>query len=262
MLDDDNAREMEAQLTPAVLASFQKNDFNLFTFSQQVGRKHQLSMVGYGLLKIHNVHHLVNPQKFFDFMRAVHNRYSREVAYHNDLHGSQCALQVSQLLNQRGMNGIGLNEYDHLALLVSALCHDIGHDGFTNAFHKNLQTPRFLTFGDVAVQEGYHAATTIFLIEQREYDFFGLPMTRTARRLMKKRILCSILDTDMACSKQLFSDLQSHLEKRGIKDGANFFNFIDRTNSDTQERSKQLISSALLNAADVGACLKPFDLSQ
>lgn len=123
------------------------------------------------------------------------------MAYHNDLHGSDVALQVSHLLNQRGMNGIGLNNYDVLSLLVAALAHDVGHDGYSNQFHVSQKTCRYQTYGDYSVQEGYHAATTVLLMEKAENDFLGPHLTRTAKRLIKKRILCSILDTDIAKAK-------------------------------------------------------------
>jgi len=35
----------------------------------------------------------------------------------------------------------------------------MGHDGFTNAFHKNAVTPRSLAFNDQSIQENYHVAT-------------------------------------------------------------------------------------------------------
>ena len=30
-----------------------------------------------------------------------------------------------------------LNEMDTLSICISAICHDYGHDGFTNAYHIN-----------------------------------------------------------------------------------------------------------------------------
>jgi predicted HD phosphohydrolase len=127
------------------------------------------------------------------------------------------------------MNGVGLNDLDKLSLIVAALSHDIGHDGFTNAYHKTTQSKRWKNFGDMGVQEGFHAATTILLLEK--YNIHSQALTPTSMRLIKKRILVSILDTDMASKKDLETQFQAHLDKRGIKNGANFYNFIDRTTS-------------------------------
>lgn len=78
---------------------------------------------------------------------------------------------------------------------------------------------------------------------------------------MKKRILCSILDTDIAKAKNTNMELQNHLDHRQIKEGSNFFNFIDQTTSDSTENSKQLISSSILHAADISTSVKQFDQS-
>ena len=39
-----------------------------------------------------------------------------------------------------------------LALLLAAIVHDMGHDGFTNAFHKNRLTRRALSHNDQSIQ--------------------------------------------------------------------------------------------------------------
>lgn len=142
------------------------------------------------------------------------------------------------MLNQRGIAGVGFSNLDTLSLIVAALGHDVGHDGFTNAFHRNAKTDRWANYSDVPVQEGYHAATTILLLEQENLNFLSERLTSTAKRLIKKRILVSILDTDMGGKKDLEMQFQRHLEGCGIRNGAHFGNFIDKTTSDSQEKSK------------------------
>lgn len=63
----------------------------------------------------------------------------------------------------------------------------------------------------------------------------------------------------MGSKKELELQFQRHLESRGIKNGANFGNFIDKSTSESQEKSKQLLSSFLLHAADLSSTLKPFE---
>jgi len=45
-----------------------------------------------------------------------------------------------------------------LSIIIAALCHDVGHDGFTNSFHQNMMTERSIQSNDIAVQETFHAA--------------------------------------------------------------------------------------------------------
>ena len=45
-----------------------------------------------------------------------------------------------------------------LALLVSALSHDLGHDGYTNSYQINSQTHLALIYNDISPLEMYHCA--------------------------------------------------------------------------------------------------------
>ena len=46
---------------------------------------------------------------------------------------------------------IQLNKLDILSTLLAAVCHDLGHDGFTNGYHVNRLTRRAIDCNDVAV---------------------------------------------------------------------------------------------------------------
>ena len=49
---------------------------------------------------------------------------------------------------------VELAELDHidiLSLLTAAVCHDLGHDGFTNGYHVAAQTDRAIRYNDVSV---------------------------------------------------------------------------------------------------------------
>lgn len=90
------------------------------------------------------------------------------------------------------------DDVDTLSLLVAALCHDVGHDGFNNKFHVLTQSNRFLMYGDAHVQESYHVAETLKLLNRNEFDFIGDKMTATEAQLFRKRLFQSIISTDMA----------------------------------------------------------------
>lgn len=62
-------------------------------------------------------------------------------------------------------------EVDTLSLLVAALCHDVGHDGFNNKFHVVTESERYLMYGASHVQESYHVAETLKLLCCSDYDF-------------------------------------------------------------------------------------------
>lgn len=53
---------------------------------------------------------------------------------------------------------LNLNMLDCLSFLTAAICHDLGHDGFTNSYHVNAVTQRAIDSNDVSVQEHFHSA--------------------------------------------------------------------------------------------------------
>lgn len=44
-----------------------------------------------------------------------------------------------------------MEHIDIMAFIVAALCHDLGHDGFTNVYHVNAFTDRAIRYNDVSV---------------------------------------------------------------------------------------------------------------
>ena len=138
----------------------------------------------------------------------------------------------------------------------------MGHDGYNNGFHAQSKSPLFQIFGAAGVQEKYHAAQTIKMLKMHENDFFPRSLTRHAKRVVHKRILMSILNTDMAQHNDLHVKMEAHLAKMGIENGENSSKFIDKSSSETQEESKQLLSSYLLHAADISTSCRKFDTSK
>lgn len=66
-------------------------DFNLFEFTEVVGRKMQMPFMAMALLKQNNLETIVDQDKFLQFIVQIYNKYERSVEYHNDLHGSDVA---------------------------------------------------------------------------------------------------------------------------------------------------------------------------
>ena len=81
------------------------------------------------------------------------------VQYHNDLHGADVMHMCYYYLKQTHLaRTLDLIELDMLAILISAVCHDLGHDGYTNGYHVNTISSRAIDSNDVAVQETFHAS--------------------------------------------------------------------------------------------------------
>lgn len=73
-------------------------DFNIFQFSRSVGRDMQMPLLATSLLKQNNLLQFVDYHKFLQFFAQIYNKYDRNVAYHNDLHGSDVAQHCNVIL--------------------------------------------------------------------------------------------------------------------------------------------------------------------
>lgn len=143
-----------------------------------------------------------------------------------------------------------LDHIDVMSFLVGGICHDLGHDGFTNGFHVNAMTERAIRYNDVSVQESYHVAEA-FAIMQRSDANFCETLSANEFKILRKRMISCILATDMAKHSSDFSALKSLLEAKSVKSGLNAELLINRENSDSTFKSQQFLLDTCLHACDV-----------
>ncbi|KXZ42527.1 hypothetical protein GPECTOR_138g658 [Gonium pectorale] len=87
-----------------------------------------------------------------------------DVPYHNFNHAVH-VLHATALMSGTARARALLSPLERLALLLAALCHDLGHDGRSNAFHTNSASELSRTYGgQSAVLEHHHAAIASALL--------------------------------------------------------------------------------------------------
>lgn len=118
------------------------------------------------------------------------------------------------------INLLELDKKDILSFLIAGLCHDLGHDGFTNGFHSNALTKRAIRHNDISVQESFHVAETFKIISNLETNFLER-FSYEEFKVIRKRIIGCILATDMAKHGADLSALKSLVETKNIKNGEN-----------------------------------------
>ena len=74
---------------------------------------------------------------------------------------------------------------DKLALLLSAIGHDLNHPGFTNAMLVNSRHYLAVRYNDISVLENHHAATLIQFLELEGCDFL-LELTLDERTYVRR----------------------------------------------------------------------------
>lgn len=64
-----------------------------------------------------------------------------------------------------------LDKLDCMSLIIAAIAHDLGHDGFNNNYHVNAITRRAIDSNDNSVQETYHAVQLFQIFNTPGFNF-------------------------------------------------------------------------------------------
>ena len=115
-------------------------NFNTLQFCRDIERSKATSAMTLHILQKLNAKLLLqlDTRKLTHFVGKIFKGYMQEVQYHNDMHALD-VLQMCYIFMTKGklIEFAQLSEMDTLSICISAICHDYGHDGFTNAYHIN-----------------------------------------------------------------------------------------------------------------------------
>ena len=138
---------------------------------------------------------LITNEKLFRFLTEVKNKYNK-VPYHNWRHAVDVMQFVSYQILVGSMDSI-FSKLEILALLISSLCHDLDHDGFSNIYNVKAETPLGILFKNQSVMETHHCAESIMILTKEDCNLFS-NLSTNDYKIMWNLIIQLILSTDMA----------------------------------------------------------------
>ncbi|GMH56442.1 hypothetical protein TrRE_jg952 [Triparma retinervis] len=162
-----------------------------------------------GLLKAFEI----SEEKLLAFAKEVIKGYT-DAPYHNKYHAFD-VMHVSYLLLTTCKAGDFLKKIDELCLLVSALAHDVGHDGFNNEFHKKTMSEKAQTYAGHSIQEMNSASMLFRIMEKPEFNFLE-NLSADERSDARDKMVRMILDTDPTRHYDLIASFSNHLEKQTL----------------------------------------------
>jgi len=177
------------------------------------------------------------------FLLEVRKLY-RSNPYHNFHHAFDVTQTVYSFLT-RFQVGHSLLHHEILALLIAALCHDLDHPGFNNAFQINTMSNLAITYNDTSVLEHHHCSTLFRMLKNPEVNILANLESDTFRQVRKVIIAC-ILSTDMAKHFEYVSKLEERM------DPYNRESFEDRS----------FIMQIVIKAADISNIAKEWSISK
>ncbi|KAK9368523.1 hypothetical protein V1509DRAFT_578864 [Lipomyces kononenkoae] len=138
-----------------------------------------------------------------------------------------------------------LDPVDALALLVTAMGHDVGHPGVTNAFLIASRSPLARIYSERSVLESFHCAAFCQILAR----YWPLMMEKNIKEL----IVDAVLSTDMA----LHFDYMQKFDSIPAQGDAVV------TNDEMEKvRRKRLLCSMLIKCADISNVARRLDISK
>jgi len=193
---EEQKRLMEVQkqlVTEGGLSLDLLNGWSLNPLELDKARIHSAAIY---FLGTHNHGLPIQEEKLAAFIEQVEGGYVQTNPYHNWFHAidvTHAAYRLTGLLYGDAF----FSSVERYGLMVSALCHDIGHPGLSNQFLIETSHEFALVYNDQSPLENMHCSKLFELVKQPEYGIFdGL----TPAQMMVMRSLCVevILNTDSA----------------------------------------------------------------
>lgn len=197
----------------------------------------------------------VDAEVFRRFVLLVEHNYC-DNPYHNFRHAVDVLQCCYFLLNTSMMMRRMFKPIDVLALFVAALCHDIGHGSFSNAFLTDMESLVAWLYNDRSVLENMHATILFAILRHPTYNFahrWGRPRWREFRSL----VISCILGTDMGLHVDYIKQLT------GI-DGAfaRSLNLLNGGEGVLPLEERRLIAIAVIKIADICNVVRPFEYAR
>lgn len=191
-----------------------------------------------------------------NWLSAVQLMYGNN-PYHNFRHAVDVCQTTYVLLRSKRMEHLSL--LDKAAMLISALCHDLGHPGLTNEYHKNALSEMALIYNDRSVLENHHCSQTFRLLKRPELNIF-VNLSPTDFTHMRTLMLTLILSTDNANHFKLFRKLTEIFDADSFGEDEDY---AGKTTEETEARKeeKRIVMCGVLHAADISNPCKPWKLS-
>lgn len=150
----------------------------------------RLMFVDMGLIRIFSI----NLDAFNRFLEKVKANYLNN-PFHNFYHGFTVFHSSYVLLNIPKVLEV-LNSEETLAIMIAALCHDVGHRGYTNVYEMNVLSDISITYNDKSVLENYHTSLAFRILQESDSNIIS-HLPREGYRYIRKIIIECILSTDM-----------------------------------------------------------------
>lgn len=244
-----NLGEGEIAELGGLMEKFHEWGFDTFLLSRLTcGRP--LQFAGWEAFREHHIfgEFTIDPSKAQRFLQRVESMYC-SVPYHNKLHAADVTQALAAILGDVGFDRY-FDKLSVFSLLLSAMVHDLGHDGRNNVFHVSVRDDLALTYNDRSVQENFHISTAFKLLIREADTNLLSEISEEQLTCIRKQMIECVLGTDMAVHFKQVSDFKGMIERLGSSP--------DSWGDD--KVATDSLQVLLLHSADISNMAKPVDL--
>uniref|UniRef100_K7GA03 Phosphodiesterase n=1 Tax=Pelodiscus sinensis TaxID=13735 RepID=K7GA03_PELSI len=158
-----------------------------------------------GLVKDFNI----NPITLKRWLLCIHDNY-RNNPFHNFRH-CFCVTQMMYSMISLCNLQEKFSQIDILILMTAAVCHDLDHPGYNNAYQINARTELAVRYNDISPLENHHCAVAFQIIAQPECNIFSNVTPEQFKRI-RQGIITLILATDMARHAEILDSFKEKMD--------------------------------------------------
>ena len=155
-------------------------------------------------------HFKIQSSTFHCFLVKVQENYLNN-PFHNFYHGFTVLHSSYMLMSIPKICEI-FNTQEILSVLIAALCHDLGHRGFTNSYENYSLSDISLRYNDKSVLENHHTALTFKILQEADSNIL-CNVPREMFWYIRKIIVECILNTDILKHFPMISEHSSRFKQ-------------------------------------------------
>jgi hypothetical protein len=247
-------------IRPELLKSIEDISFNIFKFDVEVGRDLTLPAVSNYIFHMYDLFDTINSKNFETFVTRVRLGYNKN-PYHNDIHAAD-VLQTCAKVCSAGkiLDNLEISKVEMASLLVAALVHDIGHPGLNNTYQMNKITKLALRYNDKSVLENFHCYEGFKILNHQSSNILE-DLQKEEIRIFRKRMIESILATDMSNHTKVYTTLKLRLDALSLEKETNRLNSVIKFDDKISKFDKQQdVLNFIIHTCDISNPAKSFDI--
>jgi len=205
----------------------------------------------------------VDVDTFHAFTDSVMAAYNPN-PYHNFLHATDILQTVYRIMCDTSCKR-WLSDVEQYALMVSALCHDIGHLGFNNQFLVETGDKLAIRYNDQSPLENMHCATMFKIMSDYEAQVFKVFDKDSERKVARRVCIATILHTDMVHHFDMVKKLAAIFERNReicLHQAQDLVSLTSAFEDEVLGSNKMFFLELFLHLSDISNPTKPFHLSK